>query len=1682
MKFCIVRALLRSVVLVMAMTAVAVARPDDFPLELRATDIIRGPAATPSAMVQATLSRALVEPAWVEVWHQAERDGTAHTAFRRVEVPHNQSDATLYIPVPLPVDAPVDVLIRVVEPAGSPKASSSESEFTVPVPDPEWQMHFIPGFHYDPVWWNTQAHYTETGKYMEKHVGPGLTLVDEYLRMLETDPEYKVALHQLPYLKTFVESRPDRVAALLAQVDRKCCELVGGTYCELSSTLVNAESTIRNAAFGSIFQRDVLGGTGDVFWQCDVFGHDPMFPSLMARTGHRAGAFARGPFHQWGAARDQVNFPSEFMWMSPDGEQILTHYMTGHYGYAYARFAPGKNTAPDDPARSNAMIAAMFLDLKQPALTHHVMFPMHMDFIRPLENLSDVVRAWNETYLAPKAIIATPEGFFDAVDKEIEERKIVVPVITRDMNPVYTGCPVSFADLKTANREAENELRDAELWATLCMIEELAPYPRLALERAWRQVLFNSHHDGVTGSMSDQVYLDIMAGYRDAIDLARSVKEAAQRRIASSIETRTDVPGRAPGPTYVAFNSVARARSGPIAGERRSGERGETLSTNVPSIGYRLVKAGELLQPSNPSTVVESAHVTLENELLRIVVDPAQGGAIVSLLDKVRGSELLLGPANDVVVHDEYSVLPGHGEGPWHLAPTGNSTEGTGVAATVKAEPGAIIVEAKYPTFTKWQKITLRPGDLYFDCITEIRDWTGSDKLLRVEFPFSVQGAKPIFQTAGAVIGRPFARDVDTQKDSWTLDQACWQWAGLGAVARVRVMFEDKVLRQRSLGVGEIVLPAKPTDEDRRQANRLAAALVKSGVTTTIVKEDDRRYGDLALDSNLPDFRLLLGETPRHQWVTRLEGEFQIAADVNFLEIPGDPVPLLVVAPHEAAIERVEYSLAAGHTIDCQLSHAQGFDLTGWSDRGAAIANKGSVSVNVQPDGTIGLNLMRSCTSWPSGVWIDPPARRLPDGAPLGTMHGSHRFEYRVIPYSGDHRDVGVDRMAFEFQHPVEVRSAPLDVTLASQNRTKAVRFIDISDTAVQLLAVKAADFPVWGWQAGDEADRTFVLRLWNPSGQTLSPRITFHRAIREAFLSDHLESKTQKPIEIDDTSVHVSMGPNAIETLRIRLVEKEQGTRLDEPKPLRNFETGHSPTQYWLENRGEGITGNGVVSIVPSNREVTMVRGRAIIPVTIVSNLREGATDITLDVEHSEELDVTLIPNHFEGLKRGEPGKATLSIRAPKPDRDHRSVVSIKRRLADGRVRETSSVWVSGEGATGSADPAVTIENAASIVLSGGVLRATITNDTDGPITGTARWLGPKMLWDHQHERQWRRDVTIASGGKLEIVSQIGADAPATYAMLQFLCGGQAIYGASIAITSDRERVIAGFPVDRVRLRKGEPSEVTISARSLDGLDGKPAFTLQGHAGWNVEADEVSITRQPSGVVVATQRFAVTPSDDSPVRGVISAIAPDGSVIGAAYSIAPQQSAKRSLDTVTVDANHSEWDPAEFTECRSEHHNRVRCAARYGVSGLALALEVEDDRFVQTNEGASIWEGDSIQFALSVAPSTTSGYGHHDLEFGSALTPSGPVLWCWYAGEGRDTGLIAESEVAVEYRDGKLFYEIMLPRSAVPQLSLEPSAVLGFSYIANDDDGAGYAGATQWSGGMVGGKDASLFGELLLQ
>ena len=627
------------------------------------------------------------------------------------------------------------------------RVSRGQAEADITVAEPGWTMWMVSHFHYDPVWWNTQGQFTEARLSLPDEDGElpdvrsAFELVGTHLDKARKDPDYKFVLAEIDYLKPYFDAFPQDRQDLRRLMAEGRVEIVGGNYNEPSTNLICAEAIIRNAVYGIGFQRDVFGGDPRSAWMLDVFGHDPGYPGLMAAAGLTSSAWARGPFHQWGPSGAEggdrrMQFSTEFEWISPDGHGLLTAYMAHHYGAGWRLHTP-----PDLQA-AELEAYGQFRGLAQVATTRNVLLPVGSDHVIPARWVTDIHRDWNRRYVWPRFTTAVPREFFNAVRAEASSGGRAGAWITpqtRDMNPVYTGKDVSYIDTKQAQRAIETAVTEAERLGTLAW-RAGAPYPHAALDAAWRLLAYGAHHDGITGVESDQVYLDLLGGWREAWELASAAREDAVAALQGGTGGRGALPkggpggwvppgGAAGGPggssprTVSVFNGLARPRGGiarvtvqvPADGTRwlevrdgagrpvRAAAEGVrrrpdgslaemTLTLGVPDVpalgflSYRLVPAdlssewtGEWRQDAFP------AENTIENGRYVVTADPARGGT-VSVTDKRTGASVLAGPGNELVIQDEYAQHPRHGEGPWHLSPKGPGLGSASVPATVRQE------------------------------------------------------------------------------------------------------------------------------------------------------------------------------------------------------------------------------------------------------------------------------------------------------------------------------------------------------------------------------------------------------------------------------------------------------------------------------------------------------------------------------------------------------------------------------------------------------------------------------------------------------------------------------------------------------------------------------------------------------------------------------------------------------------------------------------------------------------------------------------------------------------------------------------------------------------------------------------------------------------------------------------
>ncbi|WP_141118918.1 NEW3 domain-containing protein, partial [Mycobacterium avium] len=1042
----------------------------------------------------------------------------------------------------------------------------------------------------------------------------GFDLVHAHLEMARREPEYKFVLAEVDYLKPYWDTRPEDRADLRRFIAQGRVEVMGGTYNEPNTNLTSPETTIRNLVHGTGFQRDVVGADPATAWQLDVFGHDPQFPGLAADAGLTSSSWARGPHHQWGPATgdgsdggvERMQFSSEFEWIAPSGRGLLTHYMPAHYSAGWWMDSAASLAEAQDATY------ALFVQLKKVALTRNVLLPVGTDYTPPNKWVTAIHRDWAARYTWPRFVCALPREFFAAVRAELAQRGGAPSPQTRDMNPIYTGKDVSYIDTKQANRAAENTVLAAERFAVFAGLLAGAEYPQAALAKAWVQLAYGAHHDAITGSESDQVYLDLLTGWRDAWELGRTVRDDAlallSRRVDGADVTvwnplngrRTDVVtarlDTAPG----AGVRVLDADGAEVPAHVEHGGRSVSwLARDVPSLGwraYRLV-AGEAASGWAP--LPGSA---IANEHYRLAVDAERGGTVASLI--ADGRELIgegrVG--NELAVYEEYPSHPSQGEGPWHLLPKGPVVCSSATQARVRAYRGPlgerVVVHGRIGTLLRYtQTLTLWRGVARVDCRTTIDEFTGADRLVRLRWPCPVPGAMPVSEVGDAVVGRGFAllhdgdRALDTARHPWTLDNPAYGWFGLSSAARVRI--SDGGLR--CLSVAEVVSPAETTSGPL--ARELLVALVRAGVTATCSAADGPRYGHLEVDSNLPDVRVALGGPRRNAFTAAVladadpayadELRRQLAATGRArLWVPARAplaavwlpdadlrdaraLPVLVVDGRDerelrAAIAALVDDLGDAEITVTQQSPSRTEDF---DDYTVALLNRGVPSFAVDTAGTLHTALLRSCTGWPSGIWIDDPRRSAPDGSNFQLQHWTHHFDYALVSGPGDWRRAEIPARSAQFGNPLLAVAAGGGAG-TGPGLPPAGSLLRVQPAeSVQLAALKAAGNPLASGSAARPDPTAVALRLVETAGAGTRVAVDSDVAtVSDLHAADLLEKPSRQVNSIDLHGYQVATVLARLHAPAAPAGAAALAPHAEAAQPLY--------ARYWLHNRGPAPLG----------------------------------------------------------------------------------------------------------------------------------------------------------------------------------------------------------------------------------------------------------------------------------------------------------------------------------------------------------------------------------------------------------------------------------------------------------------------------------------------------------------------------
>ena len=421
------------------------------------------------------------------------------------------------------------------------------------------QVFFVSHTHWDREWYLTR----EKSRYLL------VELMEELFSVLAENAEYTFMLDgQTIAIQDFLSIKPEK-KALLSSFIAAGRITIGPWYVLPDEMLISGESHIRNWLEGQRQCRE-LGGSMNIGYLPDSFGHPSQLPQILSGLGMREIVFWRG------LGPDITR--TELTWAGKDGTEILGVNLPFSYGVAACM--------PEDP---QAFVERLKLKigLLSPLTDGDVILLMNgVDHVAPQRSFPANLRLAQGQLPGFSLRHCGLEDYLRAVRAQRLTLQKTEGELRSGFRAYLLGGTISTRMyLKQANYRAELLLEKyAEPLSTLAWILGGGDYPHAELREAWRLLLSNLPHDSICGCGIDPIHDEMMQRYGFLDDLGRSIVQTAASAI-RAIGDGDDAARAAEGAvdaswdgSFAVFNPLLHVRTDVV---RASIVAGESLLRKV---------------------------------------------------------------------------------------------------------------------------------------------------------------------------------------------------------------------------------------------------------------------------------------------------------------------------------------------------------------------------------------------------------------------------------------------------------------------------------------------------------------------------------------------------------------------------------------------------------------------------------------------------------------------------------------------------------------------------------------------------------------------------------------------------------------------------------------------------------------------------------------------------------------------------------------------------------------------------------------------------------------------------------------------------------------------------------------------------------------------------------------------
>ena len=632
--------------------------------------------------------------------------------------------------------------------AGSPSDTSAQDS------GKKYKVYMVSNSHLDTQWrWDVKATIDD---YLYNTAVQNLALLEKY-------PHYVFNFEGAVKYEWIKEYYPHLFERIRKFVADGRWNISGASFEANDPNMPSSESFIRNILLAQEFYKKEFGIKSKDMFLPDCFGFSQVMPTL----GHHCGLIGFSTQKlSWRTeplvGDSKTPFPIG-LWEGVDGARIMVALEPGRY--SWNEFPEGDLSANEELAESARKspfgIAYRYYGNK---LANGAGDHGGSALPRSIQLLEEGITNGKGPV---QLVSATSSQLYEDYMPYGNHPELPVFVGEMPLDVHAPGCYTSQAEMKRYNRRNEQLADAAERSAVIADWMGAVPYPKEALNDAWKRFLWHQFHDDLTGTSIWEAYTyswndeflaqgqfcDVIlasAGAAASVMDTRAkgspvlVYNPAAYSRRSLVEATVDLPAEAEGVAVYAPDGKAV----PAQIVARDGARATVLfAAAMEPVSYAVydVRAGK----AGKGKVLRASGNTLENWVYKVTLDA--NGDIASVIDKRNGRDLVeKGKAFRLAVltpnvSNRYPAWEIH-KATLDQTPEPVDTDVRISVAECGAARASLKVERRYGDSRLVQYIRLTDGgdDERIDIVADI-DWKTPDALLKAEFPMSVSAEEAVY-------------------------------------------------------------------------------------------------------------------------------------------------------------------------------------------------------------------------------------------------------------------------------------------------------------------------------------------------------------------------------------------------------------------------------------------------------------------------------------------------------------------------------------------------------------------------------------------------------------------------------------------------------------------------------------------------------------------------------------------------------------------------------------------------------------------------------------------------------------------------------------------------------------------------------------------------------------------------